>query len=262
MRTFAAVLFLASAACALPQYYYRPGYASYGFGGRYPYQPQSLQTFRYGQNPIRNQQYQPQYQPLRNQQFQPSRNQQFQPSRSVAAPQNTVNTGFGGLPLQGITADQRATYLPVMRALLKVMNTDRPAPSDINTLMVATRELNKKVPKGQNLLGNFGDFGIGDLESMGLPETGDIVVDIDGIPHIRTQWGTFPLSDTNLMSDSERSKFLPAVTAFTNVLEKGSASPNESAQLLQYAKDVSELIPGGLGAGLGGLAGGSLGGSY
>ena len=59
------------------------------------------------------------------------------------------------------------------------------------------------------------------------------------------------------MSDSERSLFLPVVTLFTNVLEKGNASPNESSQLLQYAKDLSELIPGGLGAGLGDLTGGA-----
>jgi len=255
MRTFAAVLFLASAACALPQYYYRPGYASYGFGGRYPYQPQPLQAFRFGQNPIRNQPFQ-QFQ--QQQQFQPGRvANQFQPGR-VATPQNTVNTGFGAFTSQGITADQRATYLPVMKALLKVMNTNRPAPSDINTLMVLTRELNKKVPKGQNLLGNFGNFGFNNLESMGLPETGDVIIDVDGIPHIRTQWGSFPLSDTSLMTDSERAKFLPAVQAFTNVLEKGNATPDESAQLLQYAKDLAELIPGGLGDSLGALTGGAV----
>merc|ERR1712228_850015 len=50
------------------------------------------------------------------------------------------------------------------------MQTDRPSARDINTLMVETRDLNKKVPKGQNLLGNFANFGIDGLESMGLPE--------------------------------------------------------------------------------------------
>ena len=81
-----------------------------------------------------------------------------------------------------------------MKALLKVMQTNKPSSEDLNTLMVLTRELNKKVPKGQNLLGNFnfGDFGgFGDLESMGLPETGDIVMDIDGIAHVRTSFGKF-----------------------------------------------------------------------
>ena len=72
------------------------------------------------------------------------------------------------------------------------METDRPSGQDINTLLVATRELNRKVPKGQNLLGsigNLGDFGIEDLESMGLPESGDMITNIDGVPHIRTTFG-------------------------------------------------------------------------
>ena len=95
---------------------------------------------------------------------------------------------------QGISADQRATYLPVMRALLNVMETNRPSPQDINTLMIATRDLNKKVPKGNGLggfgnFGNFGGFGIDDLESMGLPESGDMVANVDGVPHIRTSFG-------------------------------------------------------------------------
>ena len=87
-----------------------------------------------------------------------------------------------------------------MKALLKVMQTNKPSSEDLNTLMVLTRELNKKVPKGQNLLGNFngfnfGDFGgFGDLESMGLPETGDIVMDIDGVAHVRTSFGKFFIS--------------------------------------------------------------------
>ena len=85
-----------------------------------------------------------------------------------------------------------------MKALLKVMQTNKPSSEDLNTLMVLTRELNKKVPKGQNLLGNF-NFdafgGFGDLESMGLPETGDIVIDIDGIAHVRTSFGNFFIFD-------------------------------------------------------------------
>ena len=95
---------------------------------------------------------------------------------------------------QGISSDQRATYLPVMRALLNVMEAgDRPSAQLINTLLLATRELNKKVPKGQNLLGNFGsgdlNFGVDDLESMGLPETGDLIITVKGTPHIKTTFG-------------------------------------------------------------------------
>ena len=99
----------------------------------------------------------------------------------------------GSFPNQGISPDQRATYLPVMKALLKVMESNRPSIQDINTLMVLTRELNKKVPKGQNLLGNFGNFGIDNLESMGLPEYGDIITNVNGAPHIRTEFGKYHL---------------------------------------------------------------------
>ena len=87
-----------------------------------------------------------------------------------------------------------------MRALLKVMETNRPSGQDVNTLLVATRELNKKVPKDQNILGSignfgdFGNFGIDGLESMGLPESGDMITNIDGIPHIRTTFGKYSLS--------------------------------------------------------------------
>ena len=69
------------------------------------------------------------------------------------------------------------------------------SPQDINTLLVATRELNRKVPKGGNGLGGLGNFGglggfgIKDLESMGLPESGDMIANVDGVPHIRTSFG-------------------------------------------------------------------------
>ena len=106
---------------------------------------------------------------------------------------------LGSFPNQGITPEQRATYLPVLKALLKVMESSRTSTQDINTLMVLTRDLNKKVPKDQDLLGNFGNFGsfgnfgINNLESMGIPATGDVIVNVDGIPHIRTEFGKYLL---------------------------------------------------------------------
>merc|ERR1712227_365054 len=221
MNSFASVLFLASAVFAAPEadpkadpHFYRPGFGSYGYGS---YTPLSLSSFRYANNPVRNVVYQP------------SRN---------------IDTAFGSFSNQGITPDQRATYLPVMKALLKVMESNRPSIQDINTLMVLTRELNKKVPKGQNLLGNFGNFGIDNLESMGLPEYGDIITNVNGIPHIRTTFGNFPLSDTNLMTPQERNQFLPITRTFTKILEKGSASAIETQQLLNQAQKLSNLLSG------------------
>merc|ERR1711992_323788 len=159
------------------------------YGLEVPYQPMPLFEFRYSQNPLRTQTYRnfnSQNQQgfgrsiggsnQQNQQFTQqfnNQNQQFN-QRNQQFNQQTFNTAFGNFASNGITEEQRQLYLPVMRALLKVMQTDRPSARDINTLMVETRDLNKKVPKGQNLLGNFANFGIDGLESMGLPEFGDI----------------------------------------------------------------------------------------
>ena len=88
-----------------------------------------------------------------------------------------------------MTPEERAQYLPVMKALLKVMETDKPTPSDINDLLVITRNLQKYAPKGSNKFGGFAN--IDSMEDMGLPETGDIIKTIGGEPHIVTKFGEF-----------------------------------------------------------------------
>ena len=55
---------------------------------------------------------------------------------------DSVNTIFGSIPLKSsnpLTPELRSTLLPVMKALLKVMETDRPDPEDINSLLLLTR---------------------------------------------------------------------------------------------------------------------------
>merc|ERR1712241_727566 len=52
-------------------------------------------------------------------------------------------------------------------------------------------------------------------------------------------WGSFPLSDTSLMTPAERAKFIKPVKVFTNVLEKGNADANEVTQLMQYAQELT-----------------------
>ena len=69
------------------------------------------------------------------------------------------------------------------------METERPAAEDLNIFLVRTRDLNKNVPQGQNLLGDFGNFGVSGVESTGLPESGDIISSFDGVPHIKTSFG-------------------------------------------------------------------------
>ena len=74
-----------------------------------------------------------------------------------------------------------------MKALLKVMESSNPSPNDINTLMVLTRDLVKQIPEGSIKLPFT--FGSNDISNMGLPETGNIIVNIRGVPHIVTQMG-------------------------------------------------------------------------
>ena len=86
-----------------------------------------------------------------------------------------------------MTRQSRNQYLPVMRALLKVMETSTPAPEDVNTLLVLTRELTKNIPEGtNNVIPSFNGI---DVQNMGLPEDGDVIVQYKGIPHIVTQFG-------------------------------------------------------------------------
>ena len=71
--------------------------------------------------------------------------------------------------------------------------------------------------------------------------------------------GTFPLSETNLLTDEERAQFLPATRTFASVLEKENVDPEEISLLLEQSRELSNLIPDNLigrlggGLGLGGL---------
>ena len=55
--------------------------------------------------------------------------------------------------------------------------------------MILTRELTSQIPKNENLLTSIGGFGLDGLETIGLPESGDIVIDVGGVPHIKTEYG-------------------------------------------------------------------------
>jgi len=163
-----------------------------------------------------------------------------------------------------MTRQQRAQYLPVMMALLKVMETSKPNPDDVNTLLILSRDLMKNTPKGQtNMLGAFGGgFGLDGIDGMGLSETGDPIVDVDGVPHINTQFGLFPLSDTSFMTDEERREFLPVSKTFTSILQKDNLDAFEMNLLLDQSRILTEKLSksgkgifGGVGGGLGALSG-------
>ena len=85
-----------------------------------------------------------------------------------------------------MTLDQRNMFLPVLRALIRVMETPVPTPEDVNSLLVLTRDITRNIPQGSGLIPSFNGFNVGE---MGLPEVGDVIINIDGIPHIVTQFG-------------------------------------------------------------------------
>ena len=98
-----------------------------------------------------------------------------------------------------MSPEERAEQLPVMKALIKVMETDKPDPADVNELLVLTRDLQKNgLNNGKaGFLGGFGaGIGLAGIEGMGLPETGDIIENVDGEPHINTQFGKYRTGGT------------------------------------------------------------------
>ena len=106
------------------------------------------------------------------------------------------NLSTGKLPFSGknlMSRQERNQYLPIMKALLKVMETNRPSPQDVNDLLKLSRDLARNSPKGQFQIPlgglGFGGFGIDDIESMGLPETGDVIKTVNGVPNIKTKFG-------------------------------------------------------------------------
>merc|ERR1712212_365315 len=154
-----------------------------------------------------------------------------------------AKTKQGIIPLaarNALSLEERNKFLPVMKALVKVMETSTPAPEDVNSLLVLTRDLTKDLPKGSSALPSFNGFNINE---MGLMDDGDVIVDVLGEPHILTKFGAFPLSDVSLMTDEEREKFLPATKTFISVLEKDTIDQDEINKLLSQSEELKELIP-------------------
>ena len=99
-----------------------------------------------------------------------------------------------------LTPAQRNILLPVMESLVKVMESDKPSVSDVNTLMIQVRDLLKQVPEGY--VPNLRQFGLDvdsvslglDLETLktvALPETGDIAITENGQDKIVTSFGKY-----------------------------------------------------------------------
>merc|ERR1711997_191204 len=99
---------------------------------------------------------------------------------------------------------------------------------------------------GSSKFASFVPTNFNGVENMGLLETGDVIINVDGEPHIQTQFGTFPLSEVNLMTDEERQQFLPATRTFISVLEKDTIDPSELNTLLEQSRELTNLVPNNL----------------
>jgi len=161
---------------------------------------------------------------------------------SIQGPSIFVQTEFGLFPLairNAMSLDERNTYLPVMKALIKVMDTNKPTPEDVNEVLVLSRDLAKK---GLQAIPAFGGVKIA---NMGLLDEGDAIVYVDGIPHILTKHGAFPLSNLNLMTNEEKRTYLPITKTFTKVLEKDFIDQNDINTLIRQGEELQDRIPAG-----------------
>jgi len=171
-----------------------------------------------------------------------------------------VETPFGDLVLQNgarnaIPQEEKDIYLPVMKALLKVMESNTTAPEDVNNLLVLTRDLTKDLPEeATNLISSFDGLEdsfkdglegivIPDIGDGVLPEDGDIIVQFKDSPYIVTQFGAFPLSEMNLMTDDERELLLPVTRNFISAMENDNVSQEEIEELVEQSKILNDLIP-------------------
>ena len=86
-----------------------------------------------------------------------------------------------------MTEKERTKFLPVMKALSKVMENKNLVPSDVNALLVQTRDLMKNIPPGYNerlpFLKKINDI------KLSFPDKGDIINYKNGVPHIVTGLG-------------------------------------------------------------------------
>merc|ERR1712039_249676 len=131
-------------------------------------------------------------------------------------------------------AQERTQLLPVMKALLRVMETNKPAPSDINNLLILTRDLENSV---SNEFAGFANLEI--IENVGVPKIGDVIKTIRGEPHIMTKFGAFPLSTVSLMTDADRQQYSPVVKTLINLLEKEFLDPSEMNTLLEQSGNLA-----------------------
>merc|ERR1712156_702706 len=146
----------------------------------------------------------------------------------------------GQLENELLTPEARKKILPIMMALLTLMGSGRPTVDDLNSLMVATRDLKKHLPEGSDI----SDFvGMEGFEDMALPEAGDVIQYVNGEPVLMTNFGKFPLSAIEPLTDEERQQFIPTTRKLINLLQKENLGANQMKNLLKTSKKLTNLIP-------------------
>merc|ERR1711976_101963 len=157
----------------------------------------------------------------------------------------TIKTKMGALSVpskNSMTEEERNQFLPVMKALSRVMETEYIAPSDLNTLLVRTRDLIKNIPEGNTqrlpaFVKKFDDI------KIFLPEDGDIVTYKNGVPYILTNLGSSPMANMNLMTNEERERFLPVIKNVIRVFEKSIIDENEINERIAQGESRQGLLP-------------------
>jgi len=138
----------------------------------------------------------------------------------------------GQLENEILTPEARKKILPIMMALLTLMGSGKPTADDLNSLMVATRDLKKHLPEGSDI----SDFvGIEGFEDMALPETGDVIQYVNGEPVLITNFEP--------LTNEERQQFIPTTRKLINLLQKENLDASQKKTLLQTSKKLTNLIP-------------------
>ena len=82
-----------------------------------------------------------------------------------------------------VTPEKRAKLLPLLKSLEKVMENQVSSPEDIGELLTLSRDLSNEVPQGNTIPG------LSNLATSGLTQSGPVVVQVRGRPHVLTQYG-------------------------------------------------------------------------
>merc|ERR1711973_139773 len=146
----------------------------------------------------------------------------------------------GQLKNEILSPESQKKNLPIMMALLTLMGSGKPTADDLNSLMVATRDLKKHLPEGSD---KFDLVGMEGFEDLALPEAGDVIQYVNGEPVLMTNFGKFPLSAIEPLTNEERQQFIPTTRKLINLLQKENLYANQMKNLVKTSKKLTNLIP-------------------